>query len=300
MAFPERLSEAAERVEARLTEVLASDMLDAAPARLRAAMRHAVLGEGKRFRPFLVMESAGLCGMDPVRAVNAAAALECLHCYSLVHDDLPSMDNDELRRGRPTVWKAFDEATAILAGDALLSLSFEILARPETHPDAVVRSELVRRLARASGAAGMAGGQQLDIEAETPTNSHLHAAPAVQMIQEMKAGALIRFAVDAGAILARAPVPFRQALGAYGAALGIAFQLADDLLDAEGDVESAGKEVGKDIRSGKATWVSVLGVAGARSHLAALERQAIAALAPFGDTAEVLVGAAAFVTHRRR
>lgn len=300
MSFPEHLAKAAARVEARLTEILASDMLDAAPDRLREAMRHAVLGGGKRFRPFLVMASSRLCGADPTQAVNAAAAIECLHCYSLVHDDLPSMDNDELRRGRPTVWKAFDEATAILAGDALVSLSFEILSRPATHPDASVRAELVQGLARASGASGMAGGQQLDMEAEMPANRHLHTAPAVEMIQAMKTGALIRFAVDAGAILAQAPVPVRNSLRAYGAALGAAFQLADDLLDAEGDVVNTGKGVGKDARAGKATLISLLGLAPARARLAALQREATAALAPFGQTAEALVEAAEFVAQRRK
>ena len=299
MTFAEQLDEMAGRVEAKLTELLDRHVLSPAPPRLRAAMRHAVLSGGKRFRPFLVIESARLFRLDPVHALNTAAAVEFLHCYSLVHDDLPAMDNDELRRGRPTVWKAFDEATAILAGDALLSLAFEILALPETHADAGIRAELVLGLARASGAAGMAGGQHLDIEAETAGNSYLHAAPGVQMIQEMKTGALIRFAVDAGAILARAPAPARQALGAFGAALGVAFQLADDLLDAEGDAASTGKRVGKDVTAGKATWVSILGVAGARSRLAELEREALAALAPFAGAAEALAGAATFVTHRQ-
>ena len=168
MTFPEQLEETATRVEVRLTELLDDRALRAAPPRLAEAMRHAVLGGGKRFRPFLLIESARLFGVDLANALNAAAAVEFLHCYSLVHDDLPAMDNDELRRGHPTVWKAFDEATAILVGDALLSLAFEVLARPETHADPEVRSELVLGLAQASGAVGMAGGQQLDIEAEKP------------------------------------------------------------------------------------------------------------------------------------
>lgn len=300
MTFSEKLEETAGHVEARLAELLHSHQPHAVPPRLGAAMRHAVLGGGKRFRPFLVIESARLFGMDPASALNAAAAVEFLHCYSLVHDDLPSMDNDELRRGRPTVWKAFGEATAILAGDALISLAFETLARSETHVDGSVRAELVLGLARASGAAGMVGGQQLDIEAEARDNSHLHAAPGVQMIQEMKTGALIRFAVDAGAILARAASSDRQALEAFGGALGMAFQLADDLLDAEGDAARTGKRVGKDIAAGKATWVSVLGVAGARSRMAELEREALSALAPFAGAAEALADAAAFVTDRQR
>lgn len=300
MTFSEKLEETAGHVEARLAELLHSHQPHGVPPRLGAAMRHAVLGGGKRFRPFLVIESARLFGMDPASVLNAAAAVEFLHCYSLVHDDLPSMDNDELRRGRPTVWKAFGEATAILAGDALISLAFETLARSETHVDGGVRAELVLGLARASGAAGMVGGQQLDIEAEARDNSHLHAAPGVQMIQEMKTGALIRFAVDAGAILARAASSDRQALEAFGGALGMAFQLADDLLDAEGDAARTGKRVGKDIAAGKATWVSVLGVAGARSRMAELEREALSALAPFAGAAEALADAAAFVTDRQR
>ena len=298
MTFLERLEETAGSIEPRLAELLAAQR--AAPSRLAAAMRHAVLGGGKRFRPCLVIESARLFGLAPANALDAAAAVEFLHCYSLVHDDLPAMDNDELRRGRPTVWKAFDEATAILAGDALLSLAFEILARPETHADASVRAKLVLGLARASGASGMVGGQQLDLEAETPGKHHLHGASGVQLIQEMKTGALIRFAVDAGAILAQPTAPLRAALGSFAAALGVAFQLADDLLDAEGDAQSMGKGVGKDMKAGKATWISVLGVEGARVRLAELEREAVAALAPFGDAGETLAGAAAFVTQRRR
>lgn len=300
MPFSEQLEVAAGSVEVRLAELLGPNVLHAAPSRLVTAMRHAVLGGGKRFRPFLVIESGRLFGVNAADALDTAAAVEFLHCYSLIHDDLPAMDNDELRRGRPSVWKAFDEATAILAGDALISLSFEILSRPQTHADAGVRAELVLGLAQASGAAGMAGGQQLDMEAEAPSNSHLHAASGVQLVQEMKTGALIRFAVDAGAILARAPMPARGALRSFATALGIAFQLADDLLDAEGDADCTGKGVGKDVKAGKATWVSVLGVEGARVRLAELEREAIAALAPFGEAAEVLAGAASFVTHRRR
>lgn len=298
MTFSQRLEQTAASIEVRLTELL--DTQDAAPARLLAAMRHAVLGGGKRFRPCLLIESARLFGVAPASVLDAAAAVEFLHCYSLVHDDLPAMDNDELRRGRPTVWKAYGEATAILAGDALLSLAFEVLARPETHADARLRAELVLGLARASGASGMVGGQQLDLEAEMPDTSHLHGASGVQLIQDMKTGALIRFAVDAGAILAQAPSPSRVALGSFAAALGMAFQLADDLLDAEGDARSLGKRVGKDAKAGKATWLSVLGVEGAKARLAELEHEAVAALAPFGDAGQVLADAAVFVTHRRR
>ncbi|HEX6611980.1 MAG TPA: polyprenyl synthetase family protein, partial [Hyphomicrobiaceae bacterium] len=222
--FDGRLSQAADLVETRLSQVLA-DAATTIPPRLKEAMAHAVLGGGKRFRPFLVIESARIFGIDPAQSVAAAAAVELLHCYSLVHDDLPAMDNDELRRGRPTVWKAFDEATAILAGDALLTLAFEILADPGTHPDPAVRSQLVLGLARASGASGMVGGQQLDLEAEDASRADLHTTAGVRVIQSMKTGALIRFSACAGAILASAPEADLQALATYGDAVGAAFQI---------------------------------------------------------------------------
>lgn len=295
----QRLAEAASLVEARLSALLGELTPARCPDRLRQAMVHATLGGGKRFRPFLVIEGAKLFGLAARQAVDTAAAVELLHCYSLAHDDLPAMDNDALRRGQPTVWKAFDEATAILAGDALQSLAFEILSRPETHPDPEVRANLVLGLARASGAAGMVGGQQLDMEAEQLSGKGLHTPQGVQVIQEMKTGALITFSAEAGAILASAPDQERSALVAYGRALGTAFQIADDLLDVEGDVVDVGKSLGKDASAGKATWVAILGVAGARARLNEFERDAVAALSPFANR-EVLEAAAQFVTRRRK
>jgi farnesyl diphosphate synthase len=299
MAFEQRLGEIAAGVESRLAALLADDALGATPAELGAAMRHAVLGGGKRFRPFLVIEGARVLGLADAAALDTAAAVECLHCYSLTHDDLPAMDNDELRRGRPTVWKAFNEATAILAGDALLTFAFELMARPATHPDPAVRAELAFGLARASGPAGMVGGQVLDIASEKAAAQALHSLAGVTAIQRMKTGALIRFAAEAGAILAGATPLQRTALRDYGDALGAAFQIADDLLDAEGDAAAAGKAVGKDAAAGKATFVTVLGVDGARARLRELSAAAHTALGPFGDAAHDLAGAIDFVANRR-
>lgn len=299
MSFEQRLGEVAAGVENRLAALLADDALGATPAGLAAAMRHAVLGGGKRFRPFLVVEGARVLGLADAAAYDAAAAVECLHCYSLAHDDLPAMDNDELRRGRPTVWKAFDEATAILAGDALLTFAFELMARPSTHPDPTVRADLALGLARASGPAGMVGGQVLDIASEKATAQALHSLDGVTAIQRMKTGALIRFSAEAGAILAGASSTQRAALRNYGEALGAAFQIADDLLDAEGDAAATGKAVGKDAAAGKATFVTVLGIDGARTRLRELSAAARAALAPFADAAHDLAGAIDFVANRR-
>lgn len=303
--FTTRLDAAARAVEARLADHLAPTgptyvgTVGVAPDRLTAAMRHAVLGGGKRFRPFLVIESAALFGLPADAAVDVAASLEFVHCYSLVHDDLPAMDDDDLRRGRPTVHRAFDDWTAILAGDALLTLAFDILARPAAHPDATVRAELVLELARASGAGGMVGGQAVDLEADKlglpkdPTLAH------IRRLQAMKTGALIAFAARAGAILGGAGPVERAALAAYGEHLGFAFQIADDLLDAEGDAATVGKAVGKDAAAGKATVVSLMGLDAARAKLAETEAAAIGALAPFGARAAVLVDAARFVSRRR-
>ena len=297
MAFSQRLAQTAALVETRLTELFDGMAAAGAPPRLLKAMRHAALGGGKRIRPFLLIECAGLFDVPPAVALNAAAALECVHCYSLVHDDLPAMDNDDLRRGRPTVHKAFDEWTAILAGDALLTLAFELLAAPAAHADARVRTELIAGLARASGAAGMAGGQCLDLEADklgTPARRDL---AHIEHLQSMKTGALIRFACEAGAILGYAEASQRRALVEYGERLGAAFQIADDLLDVEGEVGVMGKAAGKD--AGKATLVSALGVPAARARLGLLEAQAIATLEPFGPSADILREAAAFVVRRQ-
>src|SRR5688572_6190139 len=237
----------------------------ARPPRLIAAMRHAVLAGGKRFRPFLLMESARLFGVAPEESVVAAAAVECLHTYSLVHDDLPAMDDDDLRRGVPTVHKAFDEATAILAGDALLTLAFDVLAREEAHPDPGVRADLLGTLARAAGVGGMAGGQMLDLQPEADRPDE----PAIIRMQSMKTGALIAAACEMGAALGQAPTPARTALRDYGAALGRTFQIADDLLDVESSAAAMGKATAKDSGRGKATFVGLLGAAEARERLAA-------------------------------
>jgi farnesyl diphosphate synthase len=296
--FKQRLHDCASRIETRLAHWLTSDADGTRiPARLAEAMRYAVLGGGKRLRPYLVLESARLCGVADEGALNAAAALECVHCYSLVHDDLPAMDDDDMRRGRPTVHRAFDEATAILAGDALLTLAFEIIASPSTHPEAAVRAELTLALAKAAGHAGMAGGQMLDLQAEvagTPLTEE-----AIMQLQAMKTGALIAFACEAGAILACAGEAERAALRRFGESLGAAFQLADDLLDVEGDAATLGKAVAKDARAGKATLVSLIGIDAARERLNEIEAGAVAALAPFGERAGTLAAAAHFVAARR-
>lgn len=275
----------------------------AAPsARLAAAMRHGALAGGKRLRPLLVVESAALFGVSHEAALPAAAALECVHCYSLVHDDLPAMDDDDLRRGQPTVHRAYDEATAILAGDGLLTLAFEILARPEAGPDAQVRIALVAALARASGAAGMVGGQMLDLAAEGRFEAEGRATPTlaqIQHLQSLKTGALLRHACAAGGLLGRADARQMAALDAYASAIGRAFQIADDLLDVEGDAGTVGKAVGKDAAAGKATLVDLMGISGARAELDQLVGEAEAALSPFGSKATLLVEAARFIAYRR-
>ena len=301
--FQDRLSRVAQDTQALLECVLAPNPLDgerARPKRLLEAMRYATLGGGKRLRPFLVVESAALFDVSRQSSLMAGAALECVHCYSLAHDDLPAMDNDDLRRGRPTTHKAFDEATAILVGDGLLTLAFDILARPETHPDAKVRGELVLALARGAGLGGMVGGQMLDLAAEGRFD-----APApklgereVKTLQAMKTGALLRFGCLAGAILGKADESERAALERYGSAVGEAFQIADDLLDVEGDPATVGKATGKDAAAHKATLVGVLGPAAARRRLESLVAKAQAALEGFGNDADVLRAAARFVASR--
>lgn len=298
MTLPQQLRTNALLTEARLAALLGETVSRTAPSRLSEAMRYAVLGGGKRFRPFLVIESARLFGLAPEAALGAAAAVELVHCYSLVHDDLPAMDDDALRRGRPTVHIAFDEATAILAGDALLTFAFEVVAHADTHTDAGVRCELALGLARAAGAAGMAGGQQLDLEAEKLGPLARHDADRVRDIQERKTGALIAFSAEAGAILAAAPPDERRALAAFGRLLGAAFQVADDLLDAEGAAATVGKATGKDAAAGKATYVAVLGTEGARERLRRLEGDAIAAIARFGGRADMLRQAVSYVSTR--
>jgi farnesyl diphosphate synthase len=295
-AFRDHLTRVAEEVEDTLDRLLTpGDGLAPGEARLWEAMRYATLGGGKRLRAYLAVEGAAMFGVPREGALRAGAAVECLHAYSLVHDDLPAMDDDDLRRGKPTTHKAYDDATAILAGDALQTRAFEILADPATHPDGAVRAELCLALARAAGAPGMVGGQMIDIAAET--------APApfdlatIKRLQALKTGALIRFSAEAGAILGGDRAA-RAALARYAAHLGLAFQIRDDLLDIEGDAQAVGKGVRKDASAGKATFVSELGIDGARKAAEAEIGAAIAALAPFGDRARRLREAAEFAIHR--
>jgi farnesyl diphosphate synthase len=295
--FSRALTEAANRAEAMLDRCLPAASGDRGEAELAVAMRHAALVGGKRLRAFLTIEVARLFGAADTGADRAAAAVECLHAYSLVHDDLPCMDDDDLRRGQPTVHKAWNEATAVLAGDALQTIAFEILADPLTHAEAAVRAELVLALARASGHAGMVGGQALDLAAETAAEAL--TAAQVKRLQALKTGALIRFAAEAGAILGQAPVSDRAAIHAYAEALGEAFQIADDLLDATGTEAELGKRVGKDAGAGKATFVDILGLEGARARAEALVAEATAHLASFGGRAANLGAAARFVVARR-
>ena len=264
--------------------------------RLYEAMRHASIGGGKRIRPLLVCAACDLFHVDRLRAMRVALAIECIHVYSLIHDDLPCMDDDDLRRGRPTVHKAYDEATAVLAGDALHALAFETLADPETHPDPFVRVELVAELARASGPGGMAGGQMMDLVAETETFD----LPTVTRLQQLKTGALIGFCIEAGAIMGHIAPEGRTRLRGYARDVGLAFQIADDLLDVEGDSEATGKAVGKDGAAGKATFVSLLGAERARQQAQLLVDQAVTHLSGFGPEADLLRGIAYYVVERDR
>jgi farnesyl diphosphate synthase len=304
-SFRQRLDSVAADTEALLGQLLGDTALAeerARPKRLMDAMRHVALGGGKRLRPFLVVETGTLFNVPRARTLMAGAALECVHCYSLAHDDLPAMDNDDLRRGRPTAHKAFDEATAILAGDGLLTLAFDILARAETHPNPAVRADLVLALARGAGLGGMVGGQMLDLAAEGRFDGgkvkQLGAAD-VKQLQAMKTGALLRFGCLAGAILGEAKPAQREALDRYGSVLGEAFQIADDLLDVEGDAATVGKATGKDAAAGKGTFVTVLGLEGARTRLKALVGEAEQALEPFGRDGDILKMAARFVAERK-
>ena len=265
-------------------------------ARLYEAMRHAVIGGGKRMRPLLVVAACDLFHVDRERALRVAIAIEAVHCYSLIHDDLPCMDDDALRRGKPTVHKAFDEATAVLAGDSLHAFAFEVLADPATHEDPFARAELVLELARASGPSGMAGGQMMDLAAEdTPFD-----LGETTRLQQLKTGALIAFCLEAGAIMGRIPEASRTPLRGYARDLGLAFQIADDLLDVEGDAESTGKAVHKDAGRGKATFVSLLGVERARTQAKMLIDQAIEHLQHFGQEADLLRAIAVFAIERDR
>jgi farnesyl diphosphate synthase len=290
--------EDATTIATQLTDALIERVLAVPPgleSRVYEAMRYSALASGKRLRPLLVLASAHLFGVSRRSSLQVAAAIEMVHAYSLIHDDLPAMDNSDLRRGRPTCHKQFDDATAILAGDGLLTMAFGVLADPDTHGDAAVRAELVAALATAAGPAGMVGGQMIDLIAETTPLD----IGAITRLQRMKTGALIAFSCEAGAILAKAPAELRTALRFYAHDLGLAFQIADDLLDVEGDAAETGKPVGADAASGKATFVSILGVERARAQAQLLVGQAIAHLEPFESRAELLRQVARFVVNRR-
>ena len=265
-------------------------------SRLYEAMRHAAIGGGKRLRPLLVRAAGDLYHVDVTPTLRVGAAVEAMHVYSLIHDDLPCMDDDDLRRGKPTVHKAFDEATAVLAGDSLHALAFEWLVDPATHADPFVRSELVRELARAAGPAGMAGGQMMDLAAETAQFD----LPTVTRLQQLKTGALIAFSVEAGAILARIPAEGRTPLRGYARDIGLAFQIADDIMDVEGDEALAGKALHKDEAAGKATFVTLMGLDRAREQARALVDQAIGHLAGFGEEAALLRAIARYIVERDR
>ena len=289
------LPQAAAEIEQTLDALLPA--AEGAEARLYDAMRYAAMGGGKRMRGFLVMEGARQFGVSRASALRVAGAIELLHAYSLVHDDLPAMDNDDLRRGKPTVHKAFDEATAILAGDALQTQAFQVLADEDTHSDSAVRIELVRCLARAAGARGMCGGQMLDMLAEqagAPLDE-----PAIGRLQLLKTGRLIEFSAEAGAILGKAPMSQRHALAAYGRDVGAAFQIADDLLDVTASAAETGKRTGKDAEAGKATLVTLLGVERARLQAERLAEQAIRHLDSFGERADLLRALAAYTVQRK-
>jgi farnesyl diphosphate synthase len=294
ISFPKALEEAAKLTDAALERLLV--VAPGLEARVYDAMRYSALAPGKRLRPFLVLASANMFGVARRCALQVAAAIEMVHAYSLVHDDLPAMDNSDLRRGRATCHKQFDEATAVLAGDGLLTAAFEVLSHPDTHGDPAVRCELVSELAAAAGAAGMVGGQMIDLITE---HQKLDIG-VITRLQRMKTGALIAFSCEAGAILAKAPGELRTALRGYAHDLGLAFQIADDLLDVEGSAAETGKPVGADAAAGKATFVSILGVERARAQAELLASQAVAHLELFEQRAELLGEAARFVIARRR
>jgi farnesyl diphosphate synthase len=288
------MAHAAAEVEEALNDLL--PIPDGAEARLAEAMRYACLGGGKRLRAFLAVETAALFKVDRRCAARVGAAIEMLHAYSLVHDDLPAMDNDDLRRGKPSTHKAFDEATAILAGDALQARAFEVLAERDTHSNPEARCELVTALGLAAGSRGMAGGQMIDMLAEGQSLT----LEQIIRLQALKTGRLIQFSAEAGAILGRAAAPQRLLLAGYGRDLGAAFQIADDLLDATGTAEEAGKKTGKDAAAGKATLVAMLGAERARAQAEMLAAQAAAHLDAFGDRAVLLRALAAYVVARRQ
>lgn len=291
--FGRRLTEIADRVTVALDQLIPS--AQGPEADLMRAMRHSALANGKRLRPFLVIESGALFGANETNLLRAAAALECVHCYSLVHDDLPCMDDDDFRRGQPTVHKAFDEATAVLAGDALLTLAFKILANEDTHSDANVRLRLIERLSDAAGAQGMVGGQMIDmLETESPRDLN-----TITRMQRLKTGALISYAVEAGAIIGGASDAEKNALHGFAHDLGLAFQIADDLLDATGDEAEVGKPLRKDADAGKANFVTLLGIEAAQERVRLLAAQAKEHLAIFHNRANILLQSVDFVLDRK-
>jgi farnesyl diphosphate synthase len=287
------IEETADRVTVALDALLPSP--EGPEERLISAMRYAALGPGKRIRPFLVTQCGSLLGASQRGLLRTACAVECIHAYSLIHDDLPCMDDDNMRRGRPTVHRAYDEATAVLAGDALQASAYEILAGVDTHPSGVVRSLLIQRLAEAAGARGMVGGQMIDMAAA----GHDEDIGLITRLQRMKTGALISFSAEAPVILAEAGEEARIALDGYAHDLGLIYQIVDDLLDAEGAADETGKAVGKDAGQGKATFVSILGADGARDRAQRLAEQAKAHLAGFGEEADLLRGVVDYVLDRR-
>ena len=295
--FEKLLNENASWTGSRLEQVLSDKVQEgeiARPLRLMAAMRHGSLNGGKRLRPFLVFQSAALFGVTRETALATALALECVHCYSLVHDDLPAMDDDDLRRGLPTVHKAFDEATAILAGDGLLTFAFDLISRPDPAISPMVRSELVLELARAAGPGGMAGGQMLDLTAETNTPDEA----GIVLLQSMKTGALLRFACEAGAMLGGAISAERSRLRKFGEKIGQAFQLADDILDVTATAEQMGKKTAKDADAGKGTLVSLWGLERAKAKADELVKEAGALLEPFGERGAILNACARYIVER--
>ena len=293
MNFSEALSKSADEINTAIKDLLPDP--EGREARVIEAMLYAMLGPGKRLRPFLVLESANLFGVDRESAMRAAVAIECVHTFSLVHDDLPCMDDDDLRRGRATTHKAFDEATAVLAGDALLAFAFELLADPDTHADPFVRCSLVTLLAEATGSRGMIGGQMIDMTAEDDTQD----INTITRLQRLKTGALIAFSCEAGALLGRAGGEAQMALRNYAHDLGLAFQIADDILDVEGDAAVVGKAVGKDADAGKATFVTLLGLERAKEQAAMLAQQAKQHLDIFDERSELLRQTADFVVSRK-
>ncbi len=304
MNFSQRQTQRADLIEVHLRELLGEAVAETTPGcgpearRLAAALADAAANGGKRLRPLLVIETAALFDVGTHACLNAAAAVECIHCYSLVHDDLPCMDNDQLRRGKPTIWKAYDEWTAVLAGDALLTLAFDILARKETHPDPEARLAMIATLAKASGACGMVQGQALDLAASKRGEPKTPTITSTKTLQALKTGTLIEASCQLGGLLGGTDTQALANLRRYGAALGLAFQISDDLLDLEGSPEKVGKATGKDTTDGKATLVGLLGKDAARAELDCALQSASDALQDFGAKADVLREITDFVAKR--